>query len=152
MRRKMDTEKVSLRAATAEDSGFAFKVKKAALGQYVRDIHGWDEDEQRRLHRRRFDPAATRIVMLHGRDIGLVAIRERADCIRLLQLFLLPEAQGEGIGSHVLTQVLREADRVHRPAVLRVLKSNPRAKAFFERHGFTLVGETETHYNMERVS
>jgi GNAT superfamily N-acetyltransferase len=148
----MDTEKVALRPATDEDSGFAFGVKKAALREYVREIYGWDEDEQRRLHERRFSSAAMRIIMAEERDIGLLGTREAADGIHLLQLFLLPDAQGKGIGSHVLAQVLREADRVHRPVVLRVLKSNPRAKVFFERHGFTLAGETETHYNMERLS
>ena len=152
MRRRMSTDRVSLRAATPKDSGFAFRVKKAALGQYVRETYGWDEDEQSRLHKRRIASTATRIIVLDGRDMGLVAIRENADCIRILQLFLLPEAQGKGIGSHVLAQVLREADRVHLPVALRVLKSNPRARAFFGRHGFTVVGETETHYNMQRVS
>jgi len=36
--------------------------------------------------------------------------------------------------------------------VLRILKSNPRAKAFYQRRGFSVVGETETHHNMEGVS
>jgi len=35
---------------------------------------------------------------------------------------------------------------------LRMLKSDPRAKAFYQRHGFGVVGETETHYTMETVS
>jgi GNAT superfamily N-acetyltransferase len=148
----MDMEKVALRPATQADSGFAFDVKRAALGQYVREIYGWDEDEQHKLHERRFSSATIRIIMAEGHDVGLIGTRETADRIRLLQLFLLPDAQGKGIGSYVLAQVLREADRVHRPVVLNVLKSNPRAKVFFERHGFTLVGETETHYNMERLS
>jgi len=148
----MDMEKVVLRPAIQEDSGFAFHVKKAALGEYVRETYGWDEDEQRRLHEQGFCASATRIIMSQGQDIGLVAIHEADDRVHLLELYLLPEAQGKGIGSHVLAQVLGEADRVRRPVILRVLKSNPRAKAFYERHGFTLVGETETHYNMEKVS
>ena len=148
----MDMEQVALRPATQEDSGFAFDVKKAALGEYVRETYGWDEDEQRSLHEHRFRASATRIIMSEGRDIGLVATREADDGVHLLQLFLLPEAQGKGIGSQVLAEVLGEARRVQRLVVLRVLKSNPRAKAFYERHGFALVGETETHYIMETVS
>ena len=148
----MDVEKVALRPATQQDSGFAFNVKKAALGEYVRETYGWDEDEQRRLHEQGFRASATRIIMAQGQDIGLVAIHEADDRIHLLQLFLLPEAQGKGIGSQVLDQMLGEANRVHRPVILRVLKCNPRAKAFYERHGFTLVGQTETHYNIEKVS
>ena len=148
----MDMAKVALRAARQEDSGFAFKVKKAALGEYVRETYGWDEDEQRRLHGRRFNPSATRMIMSEGQNVGLITICEADDRVQLLQLFLLPEAQGKGIGSHVLAEVLGEADQVNRLVGLRVLKSNPRAKAFYNRHGFALVGETQTHYIMERVS
>ena len=148
----MDMAKVTLRPATEEDTGFAFDVKRAALGVYVRETYGWDEDEQRRLHEQRFSASGIRIIVSQGQDIGLIASREADDCIRLLQLFLLPDAQAKGIGSHILAQVLAEATRAHRPVILRVLKSNPRATTFYERHGFAVTGETETHYNMERVS
>ena len=148
----MNTQDVALRPATQRDSGFAFAVKKAALGEYVRETYGWDEDDQRQLHEQRFRTSSTRIIVDQGKDIGLVAVRETDDQIHLLQLFLLPEAQGKGIGSHVLAEVLAEANRVHRPVVLSVLKSNPRARAFYERHGFGVVGETETHHNMQKIS
>ncbi|MFC1452255.1 GNAT family N-acetyltransferase [Verrucomicrobiota bacterium] len=150
MRRRTEMDKVALRPATEADSAFAFDVKKAALGVYVRETYGWDEEEQRRLHEQRFHAARTRIITFQGRDIGLVATREADDRIQFLQLFLLPEAQGKGIGSRVLGQVLGEAARTRRPVVLRVLKCNPRARAFYERHGFALTGETETHYCLER--
>lgn len=56
-----------------------------------------------------------------------------------------------GIGSHVLAGILDEAQRAQRPVILRVLRSNPRARAFYNRHGFTVTEETETHYYMERT-
>jgi ribosomal protein S18 acetylase RimI-like enzyme len=145
-------EGLLLRPAAHVDTEFAFHVKKAALGDYVRMIYGWDEDEQRKLHAHRFRTSATCIIVFQGQEIGLVTRQEADDHIQLLQLFLLPEAQGRGIGSSVLAKVLDEADRTHRSVALRVLKSNPRARAFYERHGFALVGETETHYELERVS
>jgi len=147
----MDMTKVALRPATQEDSEFAFEAKKAALGEYVRETWGWDEGDQRKRHEQGFRPSATRIIMCGGQDVGLLSIREADDRVQLLQLFLLPEAQGKGIGSHVLSEVLAAAHRAHRPVALRVLKSNPRAKTFYERHGFALVGQTETHCMMEMV-
>lgn len=41
---------VTLRKATADDSEFVFLVKKAALGEYIEQTWGWDEDFQRRFH------------------------------------------------------------------------------------------------------
>ena len=39
-------EKVALRPATQEDTGFVSDVKTSALGEYVRETYGWDEDER----------------------------------------------------------------------------------------------------------
>jgi len=148
----MDMETIALRPATQDDSQFAFDAKKAAVGEYVRETYGWDEQEQRRLHEKRFCPSAIRIIMSAGRSIGLVSIHQADDRVHLRKLFLLPEAQGKGVGSQVLAQVLDEARQARRPVALTVLKSNPRAKSFYERHGFALLEETETHYKMETVS
>ena len=85
-----------------------------------------------------------------GRDVGVLEVRESEHEVRLLQLMLLPDAQGLGIGSQVVGHVLREARG--RPVGLRVLVSNPRAKAFWERHGFATVGETATHFEMRTAN
>ncbi len=53
---------VSLRPATASDSGFAFAVKKAAFRQYVERAIGWNEAEQKELHRQRFASQDFRVV------------------------------------------------------------------------------------------
>ena len=121
------------------------------MREYVRETYGWDDNEQRRLHEQRFLRSATRIIVVDEKDVGLVATRDEEEGVRLLQLFLLPEAQGKGIGAHVLGRVLEEARRGQRRVALQVLKSNPRARGFYQRYGFAVTGETETHYNMETV-
>lgn len=143
-------ESVKLRPATQDDSAFAFEVKKAALGEYIRQTYGWDEAEQRRLHERRFRPSETRVILWEGEAVGLVATRPEEGRLRLLQLFLAPHAQNKGIGAQALAWVLDEARESGRGVALRVLKTNPRAKAFYERHGFAVVGHTDTHDLMEK--
>ena len=143
-------ESVELRPATQEDSTFAFEVKKAALGEYVRQAYGWDEAEQLRLHERRFQPSETRVILGSGEAVGLVTTRREGDRLRLRQLFLAPRVQGKGLGSQVLAQVLNEARESDRVVALRVLRANPRAKVFYERHGFAVVGQTDTHDLMEK--
>ncbi len=51
----------------------------------------------------------------------------------------------------VLDRIARaeEARGLGRPVRLRVLKVNPRARAFYERLGFRRTGETDTHDLME---
>jgi GNAT superfamily N-acetyltransferase len=52
-----------------------------------------------------------RIVTLDGRDIGTGVVERIPQHIRLLQLFLLPACQRQGIGSKLLTWSARDAAR-----------------------------------------
>ena len=47
---------VALRPATPADSEFCFQLHKAAMGDYVAAIWGWDEQRQRDYHTRSFNP------------------------------------------------------------------------------------------------
>jgi GNAT superfamily N-acetyltransferase len=140
----------TLRKAGPSDSAFAYRVKRAAFKEYVKKIWGWDEDEQRQIHARRFGKHDFRIVNADGADIGIMAVAVAPDCVHVHQLFLLPEHQGKGIGRECMTLILEEARQLGLPVRLRVLKINPRALAFYRRLGFTHTGETDTHHLMEK--
>jgi ribosomal protein S18 acetylase RimI-like enzyme len=152
MKSKLEISKVSLRPATEADSEFAYQVLKTAFGGYVALAYGWDEQQQRELHQRRFRPSGTWIIKYDDKEVGLLAIDREPNQIRIRQLFLMPDFQGCGIGVHLMKDILKESEHKWCPVKLQVLKVNNRAKAFFERMGFTVIGETETHYQMEYES
>jgi GNAT superfamily N-acetyltransferase len=141
---------VRLRQATARDSEFAYEVKKTTLGEYVRRVWGWHEDEQRRLHRRRFASQAFQVVVADGVDAGVLALTYEPDCLRVNQLLVLPEHQSKGVGTACMTQVLDDATRRGMPVRLQVLKVNHRAAEFYRRLGFINTGEDDTHIQMEK--
>ena len=143
--------KLKLRKAVADDNEFAYQTKKAAFHEYLKKASGWNEEEQRRLHQRRFGEHDFRIIQLSGVDVGIVAMSRQPDCINLHQMFILPEYQSKGIGEAVLTLIIEDA-AAKIPVRLRVLKVNPRALRFYQRLGFKQTGETETHFLMERLS
>jgi putative acetyltransferase len=138
-----------LRQAGPDDSEFAFRAKEAAFRQYVEKAWGWDEAEQRRLHEERFAAQDFRIISVAGTDVGIMATVVAPDCLKLNQLFILPEHQGQGIGSACMLLIMDEARGLGLPVRLRVLKVNPRARAFYERLGFVRTGQTDTHDLME---
>ena len=142
----------TLRRATPDDSEFAYSVKKAAFRECVEQVWGWDENEQRQLHARRFAAQEFRIINVAAKDVGIMATVVGPDCLTLNQLFILPEHQGKGIGRECMLLIMKEAQRLGLPVRLRVLKVNPRALAFFQRLGFRRTGETETHVLMETAS
>ncbi|UCC78267.1 MAG: GNAT family N-acetyltransferase [Candidatus Zixiibacteriota bacterium] len=145
-------DNLKLRKATPADSEFAYRTKKAAFGQYVEQVWGWDEEEQRRLHSRRFSSQDFSVIQLSGADVGIMAIVQETDCVKLNQIFILPEYQGRGIGMACTKRVIEDAAAAGLSVRLQVLKVNNRAIAFFQKSGFKKVGESDTHIRMERPS
>jgi GNAT superfamily N-acetyltransferase len=78
-----------------------------------------------------------------------MAVVVAPDCVKVNQLFILPEHQGKGIGRKCMLLIMEEARQLHLPIRLRVLKVNPRALAFYQRLGFVRTGETDAHVLME---
>ena len=48
------SDNLTLREATSADKEFAYRVKRAAFKEYVEQVWGWEEADQRKLHDRRF--------------------------------------------------------------------------------------------------
>lgn len=69
--------------------------------------------------------------------------------IEIAELQLLPSAQGRGIGTRVMRRVMADAGARGVPVRLRVGRMNRGARALYERLGFRVVEETETHVRME---
>lgn len=147
---RLEPRGIELRAARQEDAEFLFGLFKATMQEYVAQIWGWDEEWQQAYFQEHFDPSREQIVVLDGEDIGVQAIEERADALFLAKIYILPEYQGQGIGTQLIASVLDRAFGRGLPVTLRVLKGNP-ARRLYERLGFVAVGETETHSLMKAM-
>ena len=106
---------LTLRKASPNDSEFAYCAKRAAFREYVEKVEGWDEDEQRQLHERRFGAQDFRVINLAGTDIGIMAVVVAPDCVKVNQLFLLPEHQGKDIGRRCMLLIMEEARQLRLP-------------------------------------
>lgn len=143
-------ENLTLRIATASDIEFAFQVKKSAFKDIISQVWGWDEVEQRRLHQRRFSSQKFKVIEWSEIDVGIISITQAPDCLRVNQLFILPEYQGKGIGGVCMMRIIDDANVQGYPVRLQVLKINNRGNAFFRKLGFKQTGESDTHIFMER--
>jgi GNAT superfamily N-acetyltransferase len=133
---------------TDAESAFVFAVKKAALGPYIEQKWGWNEEQQRQMHAERWNMRSYFRIVSNGKAVGTVAIHETADHLRLDEFYLEPAHQRQGIGSQVLASLLSKAGRNSLPVRLQCLKWNP-VISLYRRHGFVVTHENETHYFME---
>jgi ribosomal protein S18 acetylase RimI-like enzyme len=137
-----------LRPATHADHDFLYRLHVAAMKAVVAQVWGWDEAWQRQHFDDHFDPSHARIVVVDGTDVGVVAVEWREDAAFIASIEILPEYQGRGLGGAIIGDVITEAAARGLPVTLRVLKANPAARRLYERLGFTITGETDTHYLM----
>ena len=89
-----------------------------------------------------FDPALTRHVLADGERVGFVVVRPQDDGLLLDHLYLLPVAQGQGIGAAVLADVLARADASRQPVRVGALRGS-HSNRYYARHGFALVEQGE---------
>jgi ribosomal protein S18 acetylase RimI-like enzyme len=144
---RQPTAAVTLRPAKEGDRVWLRALHHAAMREVVEQIWGWDEAEQDRYFDRAFDIEKVRIVRLDSDDVGAIRIDSFEDCLFLADIEIEPAYQGQGIGTRLILELQNEAGGLGLPVTLQVLKSN-RARQLYERLGFVVTGETETHYRM----
>lgn len=141
---------ISLRRATKEDRDFIFQTKKIVLKDYVEQIWGWDERSQNEMFNEDFTPEKIRIILLNGTDIGIINSEKDKKYLRLNQLYILPEYQRKGIGTYCMNILQREASEFNLSIRLQTFKINTPARLFYDKLGFRITEETETHIKYEK--
>lgn len=136
-------------ARNNEDSTFSFEVKRAALGPYIIEHWGWDEELQKRLHAERFQKKPLFGIDCSGQRVGTLSLMLVDDYLRFGEFYLWPNQQRKGTGSRVLRHCIFLADQIGRSLRLEYLKWNP-VGSLYERHGFKVIGDSATHWYMER--
>lgn len=99
-----------------------------------------------------FAPEHTRVIVVDGEDVGLIAVRGEPDAVWIEHFYLAPGSQGRGLGSAVLAEVLVERGGADGQLFrLNVLQGSP-ARRLYERHGFVLESEDAVDVFMKAES
>lgn len=116
------------------------------MREYVEPLWGWDEEEQERIFDEKFAPERWQVIQVGSTDIGVLDVQERPGEVVLANIALLPGWQSRGIGGALLDALLARASADGRALTLRVVTTNQRAKALYERKGLRVVRETAEHF------
>jgi ribosomal protein S18 acetylase RimI-like enzyme len=128
-----------LRPAQAEDRDVLFAVFAQTMKTVIEQTWGWDPAWQRSDFDRRFASFESSVVESGGRAIGWLLLERSERSIFIHELQLLPEYQGQGIGSAIVRDLVEQAARRGVPVELSVVPANPRAQQLYERLGFVVV-------------
>ena len=139
------------RKALPSDTDFARQTHHAAYRDVVmRQFGSFDEKTQDKYFAESWKLGNQEILLKDDKKVGYCSIEYLPNEIIIQQLTILPEFQSQGIGSELLTDVLKEAKIKGTPVKLQVLKKN-RAKNLYEKLGFKEIGTTDTHFKMEFI-
>jgi len=140
---------LALRSATVDDIPFLTQVFLESLRESITAARGeWDRNREIAQFQRQLDLTATNLIVCDGIDVGFVMTPESEQEIQIHTVCVSPPHQRRGIGSEVTLSVVARAQATNRATVLSVLKTNPRARAFYERLGFRVADESDHHYHM----
>lgn len=149
---------LSLRPATQADSEFMYAVYASARTEELAAVPWTAEQKasflrsqshaQLSYYAEHYPKAEYSIVVLDGVDIGRILVEHRAEDLRLMDMGLLLEYRGRGVGTKLLADVITRAESIGLPVVLHVESFNP-AKRMYERFGFVDDGEVGAYRRMK---
>jgi ribosomal protein S18 acetylase RimI-like enzyme len=153
-------ETIELRPVEAGDRALMFRVYASTRTEELAVVP-WDEAEkeaflraqfeaQDRWYREHYREGSFDVVLVDGVPCGRLYVFRGDTEIRIVEIALLPEHRGAGIGSALLRDLLAEADAADKRVTIHVERFNP-ALRLYERLGFSLAEDKGVHLLLARA-
>ena len=137
----------TLKRNNQEEINFIYALKKECYKKYVEE---WNEEIQKKLFERyiKENGKHIKIITLKGEKIGFFDGKNiDNDIFEINNIYISLEYQNKGIETAILEEILFE--NKDKKVKLQCFKSNP-ATSLYNKLGFQMVGETKSHYEMEK--
>jgi ribosomal protein S18 acetylase RimI-like enzyme len=98
-------------------------------------------DAQDSYYREHYDGATFDVIEVDGEPVGRLYVARWAEEIRIMDIALLPEHRGAGVGTQLLRALLEEGRAAGKRVSIHVEHENP-ARQLYERLGFVQTAES----------
>ena len=141
---------ISLRRITSEDEAFLARLYASTREQELAQTN-WSEEQkamfcrmqfnaQTKDYRANYPDASFDVIERDGVSAGRLLVRRADDAIHVIDIALLPQYRGAGIGTKLLNDLREEAKAAGKKLSIHVEQFNP-ARRLYERLGFQQVEE-----------
>jgi ribosomal protein S18 acetylase RimI-like enzyme len=150
---------IQLRPVEAKDAAFieaVYRTTREAELNYT----NWSEFQksafismqstaQHAEYKTKFPNARFQVIIYNKKKAGRFYTGENENEIRLLDITLLPEFRGKGIGNYLLQQLIERSNKTQKKLSLHVEEANPVLK-MYHRLGFVHIKNNGRYCYMER--
>ena len=152
------TPRMHLRPVGDGDDRFLHRVY-ASTREDELSLVPWDEADKKAFLRQQFDAqdayyhehytgATFDVIEVDGEPAGRLYVARWEDEIRIMDIALLPEQRGTGVGTRLVRELLAEGARSGKRVSIHVEKHN-RALRLYERLGFATVADRGVYLLLE---
>ena len=150
--------KAQLRPSLPDDRDFLFRLYASTRMEEIRSF-GWSAVQQEAFFRMQFNAqqqwyqaaystAENQIIEKDHEPIGRMIVQREAGIWRLLDISLLPEHRGQGIGGELIRGLIKDCVATGAVLQLQVVNTNP-AQRLYTRLGFIKTGQDQIYTQME---
>lgn len=158
--RTTERDRPGFRSIREQDQEVLYQVYASTRTEELNQTD-WDDRQKEQFLRMQFDAqhnyyqehfgSAEFLLILDGADpIGRLYVDRRLDEIRIIDIALLPEQRGRGLGGTLMRDLLDEGQASGRPVRIHVEKFNP-ALRLYQRLGFRAIEDQGVYLFMEWV-
>jgi ribosomal protein S18 acetylase RimI-like enzyme len=152
------TDAVELRPAGPQDAELLFRVYASTRVEEL-SVVAWDDaqkeaflraqfDAQDRWYREHYERASFDVVLVGGEPGGRLYVHRGQSEIRIVDIALLPEHRGGGVGTALLRDLLDEAAAAGKCVTIHVERFNP-ALRLYEQLGFAVAEDKGVYLLLE---
>lgn len=150
---------IELRPEGKKDNAF-IEIVYYATREAELNLTNWTEQQKKAFalmqsmaqlseYKTKFPGAAFQVIIFNKKSAGRFYTWENDIEIRLIDITLLPQFRGRGIGTALLRDLVKRSDKVQKKISLHVDPMNP-ALQLYQRLGFIHTKNNGRHYYMER--
>ena len=150
---------IKLRPVSPEDEPFLYqlykrsRVEEFAPAQLSETQFEWlmrmQYSARKGSYESNYPDARREIIVVDGVDAGQVWISQSESRVRVIDIAIAGDFQNQGIGTAVMTGIIREAKKAGAPVTCSVATNNPGSFRFHERLGFRIMSEDAMYIEME---
>jgi len=151
---------IRLRPIVATDAPFLLELYASTRAEEMAMVQ-WTEGQKRAFLAMQFEAQSAhyaqhyagadfRIIEADDNPIGRLYIHRQPHDIRIVDISLMPQHRGKGIGTKLLREILDEGAATNTPVTIHVEQFNP-AMRLYERLGFRRIGSHGVYDLLEWV-